>query len=167
MTADDAIHENGRLLDEGAALLERVDGGAFASDEPGRPQSSVGCQLRHCIDFYGSFLSGLPARRVDFEDRARDPRVAADRDVAAGVLRRLAAELRALPPLDPRLVLEVRGETGEWCLSTLGRELQFLVSHTVHHFALVALMLRARGIEPGPDFGVAGSTLRHWAAVGS
>ena len=42
-----------------------------------------------------------------------------------------------------------------------GRELLFLISHTVHHFALIAFMLRSFGIEPGDKFGVAPSTLRY------
>jgi hypothetical protein len=55
------------------------------------------------------------------------------------------------------------GESRERVLSasTALRELQFLVSHTVHHYAVIALILRARGLEPGPDFGVAPSTLKY------
>jgi hypothetical protein len=43
--------------------------------------------------------------------------------------------------------------------------LQFLLSHTVHHFALMALILRAQGADPGDDFGVAPSTLEHRRAA--
>ena len=46
--------------------------------------------------------------------------------------------------------------------STLHRELQFLVGHSVHHFALIALILRQEGFDPGREFGVAPSTLAHW-----
>jgi hypothetical protein len=48
------------------------------------------------------------------------------------------------------------------CASTVARELQFLLSHTVHHYALIALILRLQGFEPGEEFGVAPSTLAHW-----
>jgi hypothetical protein len=53
------------------------------------------------------------------------------------------------------------GPAGPWSRSTAARELQFLVSHTVHHYALIAFILRANGIDPGADFGVAPSTLAH------
>jgi hypothetical protein len=32
----------------------------------------------------------------------------------------------------------------------------------VHHYAIVAIMLRAEGCEPGAEFGVSPSTLAHW-----
>lgn len=53
----------------------------------------------------------------------------------------------------------------EWCGSTLHRELQFLVSHTVHHYALIVALLGRLSYELEPehaDFGIAPSTLAHW-----
>ena len=44
------------------------------------------------------------------------------------------------------------------------RELEFLLSHTIHHYALVAVMARIQGCEPGPTFGVAPSTLKYQQA---
>ena len=46
--------------------------------------------------------------------------------------------------------------------SSLARELQFLTSHTIHHFAVIALILRAMDVEVDREFGVAPSTLRYW-----
>jgi uncharacterized damage-inducible protein DinB len=43
----------------------------------------------------------------------------------------------------------------------VGRELQFLASHTLHHYALIAALLRLQGVEPGEEFGVAPGTLEH------
>jgi hypothetical protein len=48
--------------------------------------------------------------------------------------------------------------------SSLSRELQVLSSHTIHHFALIAVTLRAHGVQMDADFGMAPSTLRHLAA---
>jgi hypothetical protein len=42
--------------------------------------------------------------------------------------------------------------------STLGRELAFVASHTIHHFAIVALLLRDMGIGVPARFGYAPST---------
>jgi hypothetical protein len=52
-----------------------------------------------------------------------------------------------------------------WSPSSVGRELQALLGHTVHHYAIIALLLRVEGIEPGEEFGVAPSTLAHWRAA--
>jgi hypothetical protein len=39
--------------------------------------------------------------------------------------------------------------------------LQFLCSHTVHHFALIKLLLDGTGVDLAPEFGVAPSTLAY------
>ena len=57
--------------------------------------------------------------------------------------------------------MEDAGPTPDcWMSSSLARELQMLSSHTIHHFALIAMTLRAHGVELDADFGVAPSTLR-------
>ena len=48
--------------------------------------------------------------------------------------------------------------------SSISRELQVLSSHTVHHFALIAMTLRMHGVEIDSDFGMAPSTLRYLAS---
>jgi hypothetical protein len=63
------------------------------------------------------------------------------------------------------VVLEGSTRTHEcpyWTRSSIARELQSLLSHTVHHYALIAIALRLQGIEPSAEFGVAPSTLEHW-----
>jgi hypothetical protein len=45
--------------------------------------------------------------------------------------------------------------------STIRRELQFLLSHTVHHYALIAIILKIQGFDCDEDFGVAPSTLKY------
>jgi len=37
----------------------------------------------------------------------------------------------------------------------------FLLSHTVHHYALISVALKLQGIDPGEEFGIAPSTLRY------
>jgi hypothetical protein len=104
--------------------------------------------------------------RVDYDARGRDPELERRPELA---LQRIDATVAALERLAPSAApreLEVSVDCGEAVRgrasrSSLARELQFLVSHTVHHYAVIALLLRARGIEPGRDFGVAPSTLKY------
>ena len=42
--------------------------------------------------------------------------------------------------------------------SSVSREVAFLVSHTIHHNAIVGQMMRARGLEVAPRFGLAPAT---------
>ncbi|MCH4562424.1 hypothetical protein MKP05_04650 [Halomonas sp. EGI 63088] len=46
--------------------------------------------------------------------------------------------------------------------SSLGRELAFLTSHTIHHMAIIGLLAESLGIGLPEEFGVHPSTLRHW-----
>jgi hypothetical protein len=54
-----------------------------------------------------------------------------------------------------------------WSQSSVTRELQALLSHTVHHYALIALMLQLNGFEVPEELGVAPSTLRRWRETAS
>ena len=54
-----------------------------------------------------------------------------------------------------------RGDDARWMPSSRLRELDFLLSHTVHHQALTAIICRLVGVEVDEEFGVAPSTLRH------
>ena len=57
--------------------------------------------------------------------------------------------------------LSVKQDSPYWGASSLSRELQFLLSHLVHHQALVAVMLRVYGFVPTEEFGVAPATLEN------
>jgi uncharacterized damage-inducible protein DinB len=158
------------VLRQGLALVERIDDRLYAEGLPEAPRGAVGAHVRHCLDFYRSFLAGLAAGRIDYNLRARDARVERDRAHASAALQGVICELEGLPDelsdadvlVAPEDSEEGVGGESAWCRSTAGRELRFLLSHTVHHFALVALALRLRGFEPGAEFGVNSSTLRHW-----
>ena len=155
-----------RALQQGLALLERLDDELFKGAAGLPVQNGAGPHLRHCLDFYQSFLNGVRAGRVDYNRREWDALVERDRACAAARIEITIEELRALADLPggtPLLVSpEDAGEAEAWCLSTLARELQFLLSHTIHHYVLIALVLRLQGFEPGEEFGVAPSTLAHW-----
>jgi len=164
------VEQNLQLLDQASSLLHDLDDALYAASDHGH--AGVGPHLRHCLDFYRCFLRDLAAGRIDYDRRERDQRVETERAAALALIDRVAAELAEVGPADRVLQVRVDCAPGEeragsaWCGSSVGRELRFLVSHTVHHFALIAGVLRGHGIEPGPEFGVAPSTLSHWHATG-
>jgi hypothetical protein len=154
------------LLEQGAELAGRLAPETFACSSPLAPGGGIGSHLRHVGDFVQALLRDLDAGRVDYDRRERDERL--ERDPARARLR-LAALSRALQRLagrDPETALCVRAEEclvpDSWQASTLARELGALFSHTLHHYALVAVLLRAQGLEPPAGLGVAPSTLAHW-----
>lgn len=139
---------------------------------PGR--SGVGSHLRHMADFVRAFTGGVRTGRIDYDARRRDERLEREPARAVQLLRELQVELEALdlsrahalaqPVLVRTEAPPDAGPDEHWFGSTVGRELAALVSHSVHHYALVALALRQFGLEPPAELGVAPSTLAHWRA---
>ena len=166
---------NALVLRQGASLLARLDVEQFAEAPrlAGLPETAraafargaVGAHVRHVLDHYESFLHGLESGRVDYDRREREREVERDPALARERLETCARRLEALGRSEPDRPLVVRtecapGRSREGA-SSLGRELQFLASHTVHHYALIAVLVRLWGVAPDDDFGVAPSTLAY------
>jgi hypothetical protein len=153
------------LLEQGYELIERLPDGAYGGDGEARP---VGPHFRHVFEHFSCFLDGLAARRIDYDARPRDAAIESDRQNALDRIAGLVGGLTALEGADLEAATEIRlecgvgGEADQWCRSTVRRELHFLLSHTVHHYALIGLLLERQGQAPGAEFGVAPSTLKHW-----
>lgn len=161
--ADDNI----AYLQQAIGLLERLDDGLYTRTSPATYRSGIGGHVRHCVDHYTNFLAGRPAGRIDYDARARDPRIEQDRRVAVACLRAIITGLEELRAAGADDSVQVKMDCGDdsdpaswWSQSTVGRELQFLVSHTVHHYALIGFILKSQGFDTGPEFGLAPSTIR-------
>jgi hypothetical protein len=163
------VADNVAVLRQATDLLARVEPCLYAAAGPRPGWGGAGSHVRHCLDFYACFLAGLPAGRIDYNARERNEMVAKDPAAARALIERVTDALEALPARSAVAAVRVRAEgagdpadPASWSRSTVARELQFLVSHTIHHYALVAMTLRLRGFEPGEEFGVAPSTLEYW-----
>ncbi len=162
------VNQNVFLLRQALDLMRQVDERLYAGAATDGSSAGIGPHLRHCLDFYRCFETGLQQGRIDYDERRRLPELETRPGVAILELERTIAMLEQLPREDQ--AVEVRADVGPgedpeeaWCKSSLLRELRFLVSHTVHHYALIAMVLRGHGIEPGKEFGVAPSTLAYWS----
>jgi uncharacterized damage-inducible protein DinB len=159
-----AVHANLAVIRQGVALLGALGDERYGARVPVAYGASIGGHLRHIIEHYLGFLNGLPDGALDYEHRARDPLMETSPAYAADTLAAIAdrlEDLAAHPPIGG--ALRVHAETSEHTAagSSVLRELEFLLSHTIHHYALVAVMARLQGHEPPTDFGVAPSTLKH------
>lgn len=160
------IGDNVLLLQHGIELLGRLGDEEYTAVDAGT-KSGLGGHFRHILDHYSCFLAGAEPCAVDYEGRTRDPRIETIRAEAVRKTEEIIAALETWEGRDLSAATRVRldGFTAEgkdaWSLSSLERELQFLVSHTVHHFALIGYILKLRGMKLDEDFGVAPSTLRY------
>ncbi len=160
------LADNITALQQACALLQSLTPAQYAQANPICFNSSIGGHLRHALDHYVSFNAGLDSGRIDYEARARDTRLERERDYAlasiTSTIARLNQESASLHEFPIQVRLE--NQTNAWAPSSIRRELQFLLSHTIHHWALVAVCARSLGVPPPADFGIAPSTLRHHAA---
>jgi uncharacterized damage-inducible protein DinB len=159
--------QNIHFLVQGQELLAALEAERYAALGP-HGQASAGAHLRHVIDCYRCFLAGFQEGTIDYDARDRDIRIEKDRDVAFGAIAEIIDRLQQMPEDGLDLPVKIQVDTAAWdqgkslwTSSTVARELQFLLSHTVHHYALIALILRCHGYDPGAEFGVAPSTLEY------
>ena len=161
------IQSNLHYLAQVERLLRQLDDQTFTLPSAGFYNSTIGGHLRHCLDHYDSFTNGLADGKVDYDHRVRLPELETKTECALAKTLEVCTTIKNIPSQEPPVGLLVKMDCGlassDWQPSTLGRELQFLVSHTVHHFAMIGGICRELGIKLEDGFGVAPSTLRHRA----
>jgi uncharacterized damage-inducible protein DinB len=168
------IADNIGYLQQALELLRGLNDDLYDKAVPLAFGSGLGAHVRHCLEHYESFLAGWRLGQIDYDARPRDGRAERERAYAMSRIEAVIAALHQLEEHDEKRAVRVRQDCNAapeapaaWSDSTVRRELQFLVSHTVHHYALIAMMLRLHGAAPHEDFGVAPSTLKYRKASGS
>lgn len=156
-----------RVLEEfvrGAKLINDLNDEVYLQTATG--VGSIGAHIRHNLDFVSNFLKGLEQGKVNYNLRERDIRIERDRQYAGERFHLILGELKNLKNEDfnRKVIVCSEIDTSSWHDSSIGRELEFLHSHTVHHYALISEKLTSYGIEVSADFGVAPSTLEFWAS---
>lgn len=157
------------LLKQGIRTLGRLSPTQYAGVRGGH--SSAGAQFRHILDHYAALFEGMRDGRVNYDARRRDPAIEHDPAAAAAEAQRWINALEDLDVADAARRVLVHSDSGggpdcaDWRESSVGRELQFLTSHTVHHYALIKLLLEWHGVVLDRDFGMAPSTRAHLAGT--
>ena len=151
------------LIGELMELLLSIPAGAYTAT-PAGTSGSVGGHVRHILDHVAAFVSPPPSGVLSYDHRMRGTAVEHDPPAAIREILRLQAALQRLTgasvdtPVTVSMILSARGDrvTG-W--STVARELGFIVSHTIHHQAMIALLLEMQGLRVAHErFGYAPTT---------
>ena len=166
-TCKELVQVNIGWLRQVLSLIDQMDDETFSTSPPGLAPHRVGSHLRHVLEFYQCFLGGLATSRIDYDARKRNESIERRRHSAAANIRSIISRLDEVSFFEGDWELAVRMENADedvYLISSVARELQALSSHTIHHFALIAITLRVHGIEVDPDFGMSPSTLRYQAS---
>ena len=166
------VQTNVQWLRQALRLLASLTDDNYCTSPAGFTPHRIGGHLRHVIEFYECFLDGLQSGHIDYEARKRSLSIENSRTAAMESIRAMIDRLQNNDLIGADWILWVRMEDCDheklddrFLTSSPARELQVLSSHTIHHFALIAMTLTALGIPVDPDFGLAPSTRRYRARV--
>jgi hypothetical protein len=153
-----------RQLDEIAAVVMATDEITYTS-RPIAASGTIGEHVRHCLDHIAALVAAGPSQAMSYDRRERGTAVEREPAEALRQIMRLQAAVdrwgvRSVD--DPVCVTSLVTPAGEsvtgW--STLGRELAFVNSHTIHHQALIAVLFEITGLTVPDGLGLAPSTPR-------
>ena len=152
-----------RLLDELARLLEEIPPPVYRAPFVNAVSGSIGEHVRHCLDHVTALVAATPSTPLSYDTRSRGTRTETEPTIAVQEIAMLRSALEAWPARsidEPIVVSGVLSPTSSamttW--STLARELAFVVSHTIHHLAIIGVLLVVYG-HPVPErFGYSPST---------
>ena len=88
------VETNVIWLRQALDLLEELDDDAFVRAPIGQPRHRVSAHLRHIIEFYDCFLSGLTSAYIDYDARRRDHLLEKSRAAAARRINELIESLQ-------------------------------------------------------------------------
>jgi len=128
-----------------------------------KSSGSIGAHVRHCLDHVAALECGVVTGHICYDRRERNTVVEHDPRLGRSRLRRASARLSqygdSLLDRSVALVTQIADDGRSIRIaSTVGRELAFVISHTIHHSALIAVLLEQSEHEVPLRLGLAPST---------
>lgn len=160
------IINNVDALREGAELIRLLKENQYILGYKPAFASTIGAHFRHVLEHYRCFISQMPTGLFCYDKRERDQLLECDAAYALQTIEDLIAAVQSISAKNSAekapISYTIEDEQTSYPVCTsLNRELLFLQSHTVHHYAIIGAMTRAFGNQPDEDFGVAIATRKH------
>lgn len=152
------------LLDDLGGVLMQVGTDQYRARPATGVSGSVGAHVRHVLDHVAALVEASSAGELCYDERQRGTRIEVDPAAALSQIYGLQLGLERMAARHQDQHVRVRSQIdrrgrciASW--STLGRELAFVISHTIHHQAIIALLLAEGASVAVPErFGYAPST---------
>jgi uncharacterized damage-inducible protein DinB len=156
------LQTNISALEEGVSLLALLLPSQYIQGFKPAFHSTIGAHFRHVLEHYRCFIIQLEGGEICYDKRERDQQLECDFDYANQAIGLLIDDLNALIESDlNRSCVLFDQQATQPVSTTIHRELLFLQSHTMHHYAIIGAMTRSFGAQPAKDFGVAIATRVH------
>lgn len=166
------IRGNLEVVEQGLRLLSSLTGEQYASVTP-PIKSSIAEHVRHILDMYFAIIR-RDGDTIDYDARRRGHTVERDKEQAHRELSEVRDWLARFdlgmenlgrhcerynnPRLNIKTEVALEDTASAIVPTTEMRELVFVGSHTVHHYALIKIITQLQGIETEENLGVAPAT---------
>ena len=154
------------VIDDLITLVDQLPDNAFQgkSTPVVGLKSSIGEHVRHCLDHLKALQRGVVTGRIEYHQRERGGSVERDSREALDYLRDARDEFQRLPNGLLDRAVEVSDYISidlppQLFASTLGREVLYALTHTIHHQAILRVLASAAGVGVAEPFGYAPATL--------
>jgi DinB family protein len=153
-------------LEDLAAVVASLSPDAYTARLFPNASGSIGQHVRHCLDHVSALVAADPSSCLSYDLRDRGTTVETDPAQALRCIQLLRIKIavgRWSTRLDePIRVISAVTRDGAMLtsMSTLARELAFVLSHTIHHQAMIGLLASLHGSDVPDGFGFAPSTPR-------
>lgn len=159
------IQTTKQTLSEFGAVIALLNDAQFSRSLTIFSGSSVGMHARHVLEFYQCLLQQCNKHDVNYDQRKRDLLLQTQTDYFNFMVDQIIETIDNLDIHQLNTPLSILDDLNgdEAINSSLARELQYNLEHTIHHSALIkigVLTLLPDAVLP-PTFGVAPSTIRY------
>lgn len=159
---------NIEALEQVVYLLENLTDEQYSYIPHPYIASSIGSHIRHLIDMYYAISKrDNHFQLIDYDTRRRGSEIEEDRSLAIQELRLLIDWMNQLAtdhfdePVMISSEVMLQEKLAVKIPSNLARELAFVGSHALHHFALIAVIARLQDINVDDHFGIAPATITY------
>lgn len=159
------IKGNVEGLDQGIALLTAMTDEQYCMRAKPHMHSCIGEHLRHVLDLYYALKDNIAAKMIDYDMRRRGALVESCRLTGLLELRQIKAWLLTLQPhmMNDKLIMSTEVSVVHTDVAqvetSLIRELIFVSTHAVHHYALMDISAKLCDFATPKNMGVAPATL--------
>ncbi len=153
------------IVSQAIDLLDDLSSHEYQKTLPPHFPSSIGAHMRHIVDHFTALLDGIETRHVNYNKRNRYNEVEQTPQYAIEAFEKITKRLENIESSELDLQLSVTSEIdvqkshSTTCSSTVERELVFVSSHAIHHYALVKVMCAMQNKDIPKYFGYAPATI--------
>ena len=156
------LQTNVDALKEGVELISVLEPGQYTKGFKPAFQSTIGAHFRHVVEHYRCFFKQMSEGVFCYDERDREQILECEADYAIESINKIINQFADVSDIAFEQTYTLKDEQSPNPVETnLQRELLFMQSHTIHHYAMIAAMTRSFGNQPQEDFGVAITTRTH------